>query len=113
MPCDLPLMCETYVDCWKACQSFAAGRGVDIGRSMAVDMSRACYCWRQCSDGRLRWRRRDVSGEAVLLVMAELGGVLIDPEPPSDLTRECCQTPKQEPLPWYHPRQDTLPGIVL
>ena len=110
MPCDLPLMCDTFMDCIKACRYFAAGMGVELSYSMALIMPRVCYHWHRCPDGHMRLRRRDVSAEAIVLVMSELGGVVIDAAPPSDLTRECCQTPKQEPLPWYHPPQDTLPG---
>lgn len=100
MPYDLPLMCDSFVECRKACQYFAAERGVELSHSMALTMLRACYHWHRCSDGHMRLRRRDVSAEAIILVMSELGGVIIDAAPQSDLTRECCQTPKQEPLPW-------------
>ena len=110
MPCDLPLMCDSLVECRKECMSFAADRGVELSCATALTMCSACYSWHRCSDGHMRLRRRDVSAEAVLLVVSELGGVLIAAESPSDLTRECCQTPKQEPLPWYRPSQDTLPG---
>ena len=96
---ELPLMCDTFLDCWKACQSFAADRGVEIVFSEAVRMCHVCYAYHRCSDGRVRLRRREVNAESVLLIMCELGGVVIDPEPPSDLTRECCQSPLQDTLP--------------